>query len=231
MGIELGAARLLALAATAGVAGMDQNAWPQAMVARPLVAATAGGWLLGDPAAGFLVGAFLELLTLRRLPFGGARCPDLGPASVVGGAAHAGAADAVTGGGGMAALLGAALVAWGLGWLGEITVQMLRRLSAWTLRDGEELARRPEMLERRQRLLAAADFLRGAALGAAFAVPGLIAVRLVAGGGGWPAGVLAAAALGAAAGAGARSVGTGGRGQLLVVAGAAAGLALGAWLT
>lgn len=225
MGIELGPATLLALAAAAGVAGLDQSSFPQAMVSRPLVAATVGGWLLGDAGAGFLAGAVLELLTLRELPLGGARCPDLGPASVVAGAAHAGA-----GGGGAPGLLAAVLVGWGLGWVGEVTVQGLRRLSERALRDDETLARRPWQLERRQRLLAAADFLRSAALGAAFAVPGLLAVRILAGGGGAAAGVLGAAAVGAAAGAGGRALGPGERGLLLIALGAAVGLAAGGWL-
>lgn len=227
MGIELSPGSWLVLAAAAGLAGVDAASWPQAMVSRPLVAATVGGWLLGDPAAGFLVGALLELLTLRQLPFGGARSPDLGPASVVAGAAYAGTGAS----GGPAGLLAAALVGWGLGWVGQVTVGWLRRLSGRALRDSGELARRPAVLERRQRLLAAADFVRGGALGAAFVVPGIVAVRLLAGGTGGPAvGAVTAAALGAAAGSGARALGSGDRGLLLVVLGAAAGFAAGAWL-
>lgn len=226
MALELGAGTWLAVAALAGLAGMDDASWPQAMVSRPVVAATAGGWLLGDPAAGFLAGAVLELLTLRHLPFGGARCPDPGPASVVAGAAHAGA-----GAGGIAGLLAAVLVGWGLGWIGETSVQGLRRLSGRALRDAETLARRPRKLEHRQRLLAVAAWLRGGALGAAFVVPALLAVRLLAGGdGGAVAGAVAAAALGAAAGSGGRAMGPGQRGLLLALVGAAAGLAAAGWL-
>lgn len=227
MGIELTPGSWLGLAAAAGLAGVDAASWPQAMVSRPLVAATVGGWLLGDPAAGFLVGVLLELLTLRQLPFGGARSLDLGPASVVAGAAYAGVGTS----GEPAALLASALVGWGLGWVGEVTVGWLRRLSRGALRDTGELARRPATLERRQRLLAAADFVRGGALGAVFVVPGAVAVRLLAGGAAGPAvGAVTAAALGAAAGSGARSLGSGDRGLILVVLGAAAGFAAGGWL-
>lgn len=227
MGIELTPGAWLGLAAAAGISGVDATSWPQAMVSRPLVAATVGGWLLGDPAAGFLVGALLELLTLRQLPFGGARSPDLGPASVVAGAAYAGMGAS----GGPAGLLGSALVGWGLGWIGAVTVGWLRRLSGRALRDSGELARRPAALERRQRLLAAADFVRGGILGAAFVVPGTVAVRLLAGGAAGPAvGAVTAAALGAAAGSGARALGSGDRGLFLVVLGAVAGFAASGWL-
>lgn len=227
MGIELGPGAWLALAAASGLAAADAAAWPQAMVSRPLVAATAGGWVLGDPGAGFQAGVVLELLTLRHLPFGGASSPDLGPASVVAGAAHAGIGAA----GGTAALLASVLVGWGLGWFGEVGVRGIRRLSGRALRDPEILSRRPVVLERRQRLLVAADFFRGAALGAAFVVPGLMAVRLLAGGTAGPvAGAVIAAAVGVAAGAGGRGVGPGSRGLLLVVVGAAAGFAAGVWL-
>lgn len=227
MGIELTPGVWLGLAAAAGLTGVDAASWPQAMVSRPLVAATAGGWLLGDPAAGFLVGVLLELLTLRQLPFGGARSPDLGPASVVAGAACAGAGAS----GGLAALLASALVGWGLGWVGEVTVGWLRRLSGWAFRETGELARHPVALERRQRLLAAVDFLRGAALGAAFVVPGMLVVRLLTGGAAGPvAGAATAAALGAAAGSGARALGAGDRGLVLVVLGAVAGIAAAGWL-
>lgn len=224
MGVELGPGTWLALAAAAGLAGVDAASWPQSMVSRPLLAATAGGWLMGDPAAGFLAGVVLELLTLRHLPFGGARSPDPGPASVVAGAAHAGAGAA----GGAAALLASALVGWLLGWVGEVTVRGLRRISGRALEDTEKLARQPAVLERRQRLLAAADFLRGAALGAVFVVPGAMTVRLLAGGTAGPlTGAVTAAALGAAAGAGARAMGPGRRGLLLVLVGAIVGFAAG----
>lgn len=227
MGIEMGPEAWLVLAAAAGLAGVDAASWPQSMISRPLVAATAGGWVLGEPGAGFLAGVVLELLTLRHLPFGGARSPDLGPSSVVAGAAHAGIGAA----GGTAALLASALVGWALGWVGEVTVRGLRRLSDRALRDTENLARRPVVLERRQRMLVAVDFLRGAALGAAFVVPGMMAVRLLADGSAGPAaGALTAAALGAAAGAAGRGIGPGDRGLLMVVAGAAAGFVAGGWL-
>ena len=65
-----------------GLLGMDAVSWPQVMVSRPLVSATVGGWLMGNPAAGMLVGAVLEVYALRHPPFGAAKYPDTGPAGL-----------------------------------------------------------------------------------------------------------------------------------------------------
>lgn len=211
-----------AAVAAAGAAGLDEEAWPQAMVSRPLVSATAGGWITGDPAAGFLVGAVLELLFLRHLPFGGARRPDAGPAGVVAGAAHAGSA------GGLAPLLAAVLAGWAVGWIGELTVRGVRSLSARGLVDVDALARRPARLERRHLLLTAARAVRGALVAAALLVPATLAVRLAAvSGGGIAAAALAAAALGAGAGAGARGFVSGRAATAAALLGALAGAAVG----
>lgn len=210
-----------AAVAAAGAAGLDEDAWPQAMVSRPLVSATAGGWIAGDPAAGFVVGAVLELLFLRHLPFGGARRPDAGPAGVVAGAAHAGA------GGGLGALLAAAVVGWAVGWVGEVTVRGVRRLSARGLADADGLARRPDLLERRHLLLAGARAVRGALVGAALLVPATLAVRLGAVSGAAVPWALTAAALGAGAGAGAGGFTTGRAATTLAALGAVAGAAAG----
>lgn len=71
------------------VAGVDLVTVLQAMVARPLVAGTVAGAIVGDPATGVLVGMVLELFALEVLPVGGARYPDFGPAAVAGTAAAA----------------------------------------------------------------------------------------------------------------------------------------------
>jgi PTS system mannose-specific IIC component len=42
----------------------------QAMISRPIVAAPAIGLILGDPQTGLIVGAFIELLWIDRLPIG-----------------------------------------------------------------------------------------------------------------------------------------------------------------
>lgn len=72
-----------------GVLGMDVVTFPQAMVSRPIVAATAAGAFIGNAEAGLTMGAVLELLALEMLPFGASRYPEWGSASVVGGVLYA----------------------------------------------------------------------------------------------------------------------------------------------
>src|SRR4051812_47625043 len=80
---------LIPLALLGGILGLDVVSFPQAMISRPLVAATLGGALIGQSASGLLVGAALELIALETLPFGASRYPEWGSASVVGGAIFA----------------------------------------------------------------------------------------------------------------------------------------------
>jgi PTS system mannose-specific IIC component len=225
-GVELSLEGWLLFAGAAGLAGLDAAGWPQAMWSRPLVAATAGGWLLGDAAAGLLVGALLELLVLRHVPLGGARCPDTGPASVAAGAALAAVGPA--GPGGVAA---AVLAGWAGSWLGAGSVSLVRRAAGRALADAGAMARVPPRVERRHRGMLALDLARGAVLGVLFLVPTVAGVDAV---GAVPTGMPAAPALGiaagAGAGAGARSLATGRSGTWLVVAGAAAGAIVGGWL-
>lgn len=68
------------------ICGTDVVSFPQAMISRPIVAATAAGALAGHPGDGLLIGAVLELIALETLPFGASRYPEWGTASVVGGA-------------------------------------------------------------------------------------------------------------------------------------------------
>lgn len=219
-GIEVGLTAWAGAALAAGLAGVDATSWPQAMLSRPLVAATAGGWLLGDPASGAAAGVVLELLAARHLPLGGARCPDTGPASVVAGAAAAGAGGPAAG-----SVAAAALVGWVVGWLGEASVRLLRGLSARVLEDAARLSREPRRLERRHRLMVVLDAARGATLGAALLVPAVAVVRVAAGGApGVPAAALLGLTVGGAGGAAGRSFSGERRGAVLVAAGGAAGL-------
>lgn len=71
------------------ICGTDVVSFPQAMISRPIVAATAAGALGGNPGDGLLIGAVLELIALETLPFGASRYPEWGTASVVGGALFA----------------------------------------------------------------------------------------------------------------------------------------------
>lgn len=219
-GLEITFETWLAAAALAGLAGMDDTSWPQVMASRPLVAGAAGGWLLGDVVAGVAAGALLELVILRHLPFGGARCPDPGPAGLVAGAAAAG-----SGAGGVAVTAAAATAGWAVGWLGQASVRLQRRLAARLVTDAEALSGAPAGLVRRHRLLTAADFARGALLGAAFLVPAAVGVRAAAAAGaGTAPTLLLAGGAALAGGAGSASFSSSRRAGLLVVAGGAAGL-------
>lgn len=62
--------------------GLDLVSVPQALLARPLVAGTMTGVLLGDIEAGVRVGVLLELFALDVLPVGASWYPDYGPATV-----------------------------------------------------------------------------------------------------------------------------------------------------
>ena len=116
---------ILGLLAWGTLVGLDLISWPQAMIARPLVAGTVTGWLLGDPATGAAVGVLLELFALDLLPVGAARYPDYGAASVGAVYAASGAPDVF--GWGLAVLLGL-----GVAYLGQGSIHVLRR---WTAAD------------------------------------------------------------------------------------------------
>jgi mannose/fructose/N-acetylgalactosamine-specific phosphotransferase system component IIC len=213
---------ILAVAA-GGVLGMDAVSWPQIMVSRPIISATLGGWLLGDPVARMLLGAILEMFALRHPPFGAAKYPDTGPAGLVAGASYAAA-----GGQAVGALLVSLAIGWGLGWLGTVTVQVRRRLNERIMSPAGVLAADPGLLEQRHRIAIWLDALRGAVLVAAFLVPGVLASTIAVGTGPSTLGRYAVAALvvgvAGSAGAAARGSAFGVKGWSLVLAGAALGL-------
>ena len=66
------------------IVGVDLVSFPQAMLNRPIVAASVTGFLTGDLATGLRVGMLLECFALDVIPIGATRYPDYGPASVVG---------------------------------------------------------------------------------------------------------------------------------------------------
>ncbi|MGB5302140.1 MAG: PTS sugar transporter subunit IIC [Gemmatimonadota bacterium] len=208
-----------------GLLGMDAVSWPQVMVSRPLVSATVGGWLLGNPVAGMLVGGVLEVYALRHPPFGAAKYPDTGPAGLV-----AGASFAASGGAAMGAFLLSVAIGWGLGWIGTVTVQIRRRLNEQIMSPARELAADPVLLEQRHRVAIWLDGLRGAILVAAFLVPSVLVVTLVVGTGPSTLGRYAVAALvlglAGSAGAAGRSSAFGVRGWPLLLVGAGLGLLL-----
>ena len=113
--------------------GLDVVSFPQAMISRPIVAATLGGAFIGNTPAGLLIGVVLEMIALDTLPFGASRYPEWGSAGVVGGslfaAQHTGMPGALP-----ASLLAALLTASISGW----SMVMLRRLIATRLERSRE---------------------------------------------------------------------------------------------
>lgn len=219
-GVDLGLAQWLLCVAVGALLAVDAVTWLQIMVSRPVVSASLGGLLFGNPAAGFLVGALLEVVTLRHPPYGAARYPDTGPAGLIAGAAYA-AAGVV----GLGPLLAAVLAGWAIGWVGSRSVQLVRAANGRLVGDPRELAATPAKLTRRHRMAIRLDAARGGLMTALFLVPGVLGVRLVGtfapgSGSAVPAAALAVLGLAAAAGAAARGLGAGVRRWPLFLAGA-----------
>src|SRR6266702_7047042 len=95
------------------------------MIARPLVAGTVAGAILGDIPTGLKLGVVFELLQYDILPVGAVRYPEYGPATV----AAVATAHAAPGGGVLGLGLGA-LVGLVTGLLGGVTINLLRRVNS-----------------------------------------------------------------------------------------------------
>ena len=151
---------LIPLVLLGALLGLDVVSFPQAMVSRPLVAATLGGAVLGEPLNGLLAGAILELIALETLPFGASRYPEWGSAAVVGGALAA--LQPASAGAMSLAIVGALATAWIGGW----TMVVLRRINAaWARRHRASLdAGSYRTVVGLQIFGLTADLLRGAAL-------------------------------------------------------------------
>lgn len=159
---------LLPIALLGGLLGLDVVSFPQAMISRPLVAATLSGALVGQPASGLLLGAALELIALETLPFGASRYPEWGSAAVVGGAILAGHPARPAG-----AMTLAMLAALATTWVGGWTMVKLRQLNArWAARCRPALeAGARDAVVGLQVAGMSADFVRGAVLtGVAYAL-------------------------------------------------------------
>lgn len=152
---------LIPLGLLGGLLGLDVVSFPQAMISRPLVAATLAGALIGQPSSGLLVGAALELIALETLPFGASRYPEWGSASVVGGAIFA--ANSAQPAGAMTLSVLAALATT---WIGGWTMVKLRQFNAlWATyrRPALEAGSRGAVVGL-QLMGMTADFARGALL-------------------------------------------------------------------
>jgi len=127
-------AEALPIALLGALLGLDVVSFPQAMVSRPIVAATLAGAFIGHAPAGLLIGVVLELIALDTLPFGASRYPEWGSAGVVGGALFA-AQPAGMPGALPASMLAALLTASISGW----SMVMLRRIIATRLESTRDL--------------------------------------------------------------------------------------------
>ena len=137
-------AEALPIALLGALLGLDVVSFPQAMVSRPIVAATVAGAFIGYPPAGLLIGVVLELIALDTLPFGASRYPEWGSAGVVGGALFAAQPPGMPGAL-PASLLAALLTASISGW----SMVVLRRTIATRLertRDSIEAGSRDALL-------------------------------------------------------------------------------------
>jgi mannose/fructose/N-acetylgalactosamine-specific phosphotransferase system component IIC len=124
--MNLSFADVLPIAMLGGLLGLDVVSFPQAMISRPLVAATLSGALIGEAFSGMLIGATLELIALETLPFGAAKYPEWGSAATVGGALFAGHPSHPAGSMTMAVIASIAT-----GWIGAWTMYQLRKLNAY----------------------------------------------------------------------------------------------------
>jgi PTS system mannose-specific IIC component len=127
----------LPLAVLGAVLGLDVVSFPQAMISRPIVAATLAGTMLGHPLRGLVVGVALEFFALESMPFGASRYPEWGSASVVGGSLFALTPDNTP-----AAMTIATLAALITAQIGGLSMVALRRWNAhWAHRQRARIAR------------------------------------------------------------------------------------------
>jgi len=121
--MNLPAEVLIALIVWGTLVGVDLVSLPQMMIARPLVAGTVAGAILGDIPTGLKLGVVFDLLQYDILPVGAVRYPEYGPATVAAVAtAHASA--------GVLGLGLGALVGLVTGLLGGVTINVLRRVNS-----------------------------------------------------------------------------------------------------
>lgn len=125
------------LALLGAVLGLDVVSFPQAMISRPIVAATLAGTMLGHPMRGLVIGVALEFFALESMPFGASRYPEWGSASVVGGALFALTPDHTP-----AAMTIATLAALATASVGGLSMVALRRWNAqWARRQQAGITR------------------------------------------------------------------------------------------
>ncbi|HEY4735145.1 MAG TPA: PTS sugar transporter subunit IIC, partial [Gemmatimonadaceae bacterium] len=110
-------AQALPIGLLGALLGLDVVSFPQAMISRPIVAATLAGGFIGNPQGGLLIGVVLEMIALDTLPFGASRYPEWGSAGVVGGTLYAAQSPSMPGAlpaTFLAALLTASISGWSM---------------------------------------------------------------------------------------------------------------------
>lgn len=166
------------LALLGGVVGLDATSFPQAMLSRPLIAATLAGWAFGKPGAGLLLGALIEMFSLIILPFGAARYPESGTAAAAASAAYA----ATDQGAAPESLLLLALV-FALAWeqVAGASVIFIRRLNQRLVPDGAATQFSARQIAQRHVLALSIDFVRGTWAVVIGALVGIVLLRAFAG--------------------------------------------------
>lgn len=170
----------LGVTAVGVLAGVDLVTVPQAMIARPLVAAFVGGWIAGSPMHGLLVGVVLELFALETLPVGASRYPDWGPPAAAAGALFV--PDRLVAVPFWPSLLSVVLVAALVAWIGGFALDLVHRA------NGAAIVRRSAALDAGDPLaligLQAGGFVRDAGRAALLTLlalgPGGVVARVVA---------------------------------------------------
>jgi PTS system mannose-specific IIC component len=114
---------LIALLGWGTLVGVDLVSVPQMMIARPLVAGTVAGAILGDVDTGLKVGVVFELLQYDILPVGAVRYPEYGPATVGAVATAQAAAGAL--GLGLGAVVGLVTAL-----AGGVAIHLMRRINS-----------------------------------------------------------------------------------------------------
>jgi mannose/fructose/N-acetylgalactosamine-specific phosphotransferase system component IIC len=147
---------LILLLLLGGWTAVDGTGFGQFMISRPFVAATLGGWVMGDPVAGAQLGLVLEAFHLGVLPVGAARFPEGGPAAVVSGAVYASA------GGAPSVMLMSVVFALAWEWISGAAVRYLRQGNVHLV--ATHVPSRPVALEARHLLALLIDFARGMVL-------------------------------------------------------------------
>lgn len=61
---------IVGIAFVGGIIGLDRTAVGQCMISQPIVVGPLTGWILGDPIAGIVIGAVLELIWVLDMPVG-----------------------------------------------------------------------------------------------------------------------------------------------------------------